>query len=199
MSRSPALVLQEILQLMQPGAAWSDDPESNLGLAMTALANGISRMEASCEALLPECDPRSTTQLITDWERMLGTDPCLPDPSTQTLAQRRLIAWWRYTDAGGNNAAYFIALAAFFGVTISIANVRRGMCGLLRCGSPLTPSPNQFCWIVTLPQSVVTRFRTGASMTGQSLGAIAASFVACLIAARAPAHTTPVFSYTGAA
>jgi uncharacterized protein YmfQ (DUF2313 family) len=200
MSRTQDQVLQEIASKFPTGNGWPIGTSSNLAKTFSGLAACMSDFEAAAEALLAEVDPRTGEYLLPDFQRCLGADPYGRDALALTEEQQALLAFQRWTARGGQSAAYFIAFAASLGVTITITQYRRNRLGILKCGMPLINHPQQFCWLVTMPNTNVTPFRTGGSRTGQALGAIDHNnLIEMAFQALKPAHTVVVFSYTGAA
>ena len=199
MARTAHQVLQGLLALLPSGWAWPDRTDSSLAAMLLPLADAIASYEAAGEAMLIEVSPGDATRLLPDYQRVLGGDACGRDALALSLAGQRTLAAQRWTARGGQSIAYFIGLAAAMGVAITITEVRSFRAGRSRAGQRCTPASEAFTWIVTLPATHVVKFRAGASVAGERLGAFAASLVECLIRHQAPAHTTPVFSYTGAA
>lgn len=71
------------LALLPPGRAW---PRFGLlGTLVQALTDEFSRVARRARDLVEEADPRTTRELLTDWERVLG----LPDCSAPTTLQGR--------------------------------------------------------------------------------------------------------------
>jgi uncharacterized protein YmfQ (DUF2313 family) len=197
MSRSSTDVLDGIRQTLPTGWAWPDSNDSIMARFFTPLAAMTSIFEGGAEQLLDEVDPRTADHLLADYERVLGPDPDGRD--TGLLSQRRLVAWQRWTQPGGQSIAFFQALAAVFGQTITITEFRTSACGRARCGAErCAPSPAQFVWLVTLPAAEVLTARCGAARCGNAAsGIIVPSPLVGPITRAAPAHTQPIFSYTG--
>ena len=195
MSRTSTEALADVMQLLPSGFAWPADQDSVMAQFLTPLAAMLSIFEASAEALLTETDPRDADHLLADYERVLGPDPDGRD--TGPLSQRRLVAWQRWTAGGGQSIAFFQALAATFGQTITIEEFQTSMCGRMVCGGVLAPTPAQFVWRVTLPASEVIPAICGAAICGNAaLGTIVPSPLIGPITRHAPAHTVPVFAYS---
>jgi uncharacterized protein YmfQ (DUF2313 family) len=198
-ARSTDDVMAELLALSPPGWAINKEPDSMFAAFMRPLADAISTFEKQAYEELIEVDPRAAVALLPDFERMLGPDPYGRDLTDVTQQQRQLVAYQRLTARGGQSIAYFVGLAASLGVTISITEKRTSVCGRSRCGADrLAPSPAQFVWVVTLPSTTVTKSYCGGSRCGaSSLGTITPSPVQPAILRDAPAHTQPIFSFTG--
>lgn len=195
MSRSAAAVLTEQLAIDPPGWVLPDDPASDWGKLMAAMAAGVAVVEGSAEALTFEVDPRAASLLLEDFERVLGPDPCGRYDLLTTLAERRLIAHQRWTARGGQSAAYFIGLCAALGVAATIETDVVTQCGF-ECGEEIVVSPEQFVWRINLPLIQEFDFETGEGVAGDFLGWLVPSLAECVIRRTAPAHTIPVIAYS---
>lgn len=110
MSLDAAAYARQLKALLPRGPLWALDVTSELHKLMLGLAEELARVDARSDALVEELDPRTTTECIDDWERMLG----LPDdafPAGASLAERRISATTKYASRGGATGAYFISVA----------------------------------------------------------------------------------------
>ncbi|WNJ89179.1 YmfQ family protein [Bosea sp. 685] len=199
MSRTPDQVQDGIVALAPRGWVWphvADNADESLFEALfRPLAKGLADIEATAEAMLEEIDPRTATLLLPDFERVLGPDPCGRDPSTMSLEQRRQLAHQRWTARGGASRAYFIALAAKRGVTITIFENRVSMADAAVAGDELIESPEQFVWTVNLALLGETIAKVDDAQCGDLLLDIILSDVECDIRRAKPAHTEVAFNY----
>ena len=195
MSRDRAAALTELLAIDPPGWVLPADPASDWGKLLSALAAGVAEVEASAEALTFEVDPRAANLLLEDFERVLGPDPCGRYDLVTTLAERRLIAFQRWTARGGQSEAYFIALCAALGVEATIDTDIVTQAGF-ECGDEVIESPEQFVWRINLPLIQEFDFETGEGVAGDFLGWLVPSLAECVIRRYAPAHTIPVIAYS---
>jgi uncharacterized protein YmfQ (DUF2313 family) len=188
------LHLRRLLGLLPPGRALPQDPAAEHTALLRPIAAEFAHHGQRIRDLLEEYDPRTATELLPDFERVLGPDPCgtaLP----LTLPERRRVVHARWTQRGGQSIAYFVGLAASYGVAITIEERRPFKAGASKAGHPVAPRACRFVWRVRLPATRAITFRAGASRAGQSLGRIVPVGVECPITRLAPAHTVPVFSY----
>ena len=201
MSRTPDQVMDGIAgSLLPSGWAWDHDRASNTVKSFQPLADFAAAFEARAEAQLLEATPRTSEEMLPAYERVLGPDPCLGDPAVLTFGERRTSASARWITPGDASVPGLIALAASYGVAITITEVRRRPCGVLKCGQALVPHPQEFTFVVGLPAAQVVPFRMGVSKCGDPLGRIVRNtLVECVIRRAAPARTVPVFSYGAAA
>jgi uncharacterized protein YmfQ (DUF2313 family) len=175
---------------------WPRNPASVHGQLLLALGQELSRIEGLGDTLISEAvDPGNAVMMLPDYERVLGPDPYGRDTSAMTIAQRQQIVLQRWVESGGQSRAFYIALAAVLGVTITIGEFAMPMSGVAQCGvAQCGQSPSEFYWTVSLPQTEVVQLECGGASCGDG-AYVATSPVQPVIAALAPAHTTPIFLY----
>lgn len=184
----------ELQGLLPPGAL-AREPAANLTRLLSVYAASFARVDALATGLIDEADPRTTVQLLADWERVAGLpDVCVGD-EPQSLQERRQWLVSRLTMRGGQSKAWFIALAASLGYAITIDECRPFVCGLSGCGEQLADATAWTVWVVHMPKPPTYYFVTGGSVCGESLGYISTSYVECLFKRYKPAHTTILFTY----
>ena len=119
---------------------WGDDDEtkpSNSSVLMRVV-RGLCRIwgdfEIRASKLLEmESDPRSTIELLPDWERNWGLpDPCYSEP--QSISERQLALVMRMTLWGAQSREFFIGVAAMIGYTITITEYRPFFVAMDGCG-----------------------------------------------------------------
>lgn len=195
--RSADAVLGDLVGLFPRGRAWARSRSSDFVRLFTGLGAAIARIEAAVATLRDEINPATATLLLGDFERCLGPDPCGLDGVGGEIGRRRLTAWRRWTWKGGQSIPFFVALAALYGVGVTITTVRPSQVGLVQAGDELIDSPEQFVWTVGLPFVGETDAIVGDLVCGDYLGDILLSPIECLFRRYAPAHTVVVFNYTG--
>jgi uncharacterized protein YmfQ (DUF2313 family) len=188
---------RQLLALLPPGRIWSRS-----GATLEALLSALGELFAGAHnrslEIIEEADPRSTVELIDEWERIVGLpDPCYTAPTT--LEVRRAIVVERLTRAGGQSPAFFVDLAASLGYTIEIDEYRPFQCGVSRCGGDLGGiDENRLYWRLRVTGPRVTYFQCGASVCSDSLGVIdEADDLECIVDRAKPAHMQLAFSYEG--
>lgn len=184
---------QALKDLLPPGAAW-EYKRTTLADVLDAQAKELVRIEARAAVLLKEADPGQASELLTDWERVLGLpDPCLT--TTQTATQRRAAARARYTMVGGASAAFFIALAASMGYTVTIEDFPTEA-DAIAAGISYTGDGWAYTWRVNVAAGTVTvPFQVGVSAAGDPLRSWGVEDLECTIKRYAPAHTIVLFAY----
>lgn len=188
--------LSQIQALLPPGVAWTREPDANLTQLLAALSEEFARTDLRADVLLEEADPRTTYEMLTDWERTLGLpDECVVS-AEQTLQSRRGAVVSRLTAIGGQSRAYYLDLAAAMGHTITIAEVRPSRAGVLQAGDELigTESTVHY-WQVSVPTVTTYAFVAGGSTAGEELGYWQPSELECVFARTKPAHTNIFWKY----
>jgi uncharacterized protein YmfQ (DUF2313 family) len=102
------------LQMLPQGQAWPKVTVSSvLFRTVDGLCNYWGYVDGRAGDLLEiESDPRTTSELLPDWERNWGLpDPCLPWPPPEDEETRRDWLLWKYTLLGGQSRAFFIDIA----------------------------------------------------------------------------------------
>ncbi|MFK0090636.1 YmfQ family protein [Pseudomonas sp. NPDC090755] len=187
---------REQLQALLPvGPAWDPELAPEVDAILAGMATELARIDGRVVDLVGEMDPATTTELLADWERVAG----LPDKCAGTLETtvqgRRNALLAKLTATGGQSKAYFIALAATLGYTITIEEFRPFRAGLAVAGGALTNGGWMFTWRVRAPEVTVIPFRAGRSSAGEQLRAWGNDTLECKIRKLAPAHTVVLFSY----
>jgi uncharacterized protein YmfQ (DUF2313 family) len=210
MSRTVQQVLAELLAITAPGdelpaempVVWTMSP---LGFMLprdatlwakwlTPLAVEISIYEMLLDQMLAEVDPATAQYLLTDFERVLGPDPYGRDAGSLTIAQRQQLAHSRWTGRIGARPADFIALAASFGVAITVdefQDLETNFYADDECGD----HPLEFTWQVNLPSTVLEFAEANGFSADDLVSSFDPSNVQNVIAAKNPAQMTVVFNY----
>lgn len=173
--RSAGDYLHALFALLPPGPAWSREAGTRLYRLLTGLAQEPARLEAAAWDLIEQADPRTSTALLDAWERVAGLTPA----AGATLAQRRAAVVGVLTATGGQSRAYYAAVAAAMGYSITITEYRPATV-LSPVNAPIYGVAWAFAW------RVVATAQTGAA-TPAALEA--------QINKIKPAHTVVYFVY----
>lgn len=196
MGLTAADYLAQLQGLLPPGPAWPGDPDARLTRLLQALADEAARVDGRAVLLVEEADPRTTAELLADWERVAGLpDPCVVAAGvTQSTAPRRAALLARLTTLGGQSPAYFIALAASLGYVITITEFHLHSVDDV-VDYPLYAAPWQFTWQVNAPLNTVFEL-TAADTVDDALASWSNAALECVINRFKPAHSLVLFSYT---
>lgn len=197
MGLSPEAMLRTLQGLLPRGPAWNREDASYLTRFLQAIADEFSRVDGRAKTLIEELDPRSTTELLSDFERLLG----LPDECTATIEitsqqqRRNEIVQRSITAIGGISRQYFIELAASLGYTVTIYEYRQFRAGLSHAGDPVSNGDWVHVWRVDAPEGVGQFFSAGRSVAGEPLAVYSDGVLECVINKRKPAETIVLFAY----
>lgn len=180
--------------LLPTGAAWPRDPAAVVQQLLGSLAAELARLDMRAAQLLAETDPASTSELLPDWERVVGLpDPCVT--TVQTVAERRQALEGRLTSVGGQSRRFFIDLAARLGYSITIDEFASASAATA-AGISFTGDGWAHTWRVNVPTAVaVTPFRVGAGSVGEPLRVWSNEVIECQFNRYKPAHTVVLFAY----
>lgn len=188
--------LEQQQALLPPGPAWPRDEDASLTRLLRGLADEFARVDGRAMQLLDEADPRTTAELLPDWERVAGLpDACVVAAGvTQSTSQRRAALTTRLTTIGGQSAAYFIALAAMLGYAITVTEFH------LQdvtddVNYPLYAPPWQFAWQVNAALASVFEL-TAIDSVDDPLASWSNVALECVFNRLKPAHSTVLFAYT---
>lgn len=205
-TESYLMMFQSLLPI---GQAWNRESGSSTTNLLTVMASEFSKIHGRGEDILNEADPRTTIELLSDWEIELG----LPDTCTggfDTIQERQSAVVQKFTMTGGQSPQYFKDVAAAIGYEIEIAEFRPFVCGLSECGLNENTQGNttliygitdqedmRFNWRVTVLGSRVTWFSCGVSELGKDHFAefTVANDLECLLNRIKPSHTNLIFAY----
>src|SRR5215831_18041119 len=125
---------QAFLALLPTGPAWPRHAWSTLAQTVFGLADYWGFVDGRAADLLEiESDPRSTVELLPDWERNWGLpDPCYSAP--QTISERQFALVQRMTLLGSQSRQFYIDFAKQLGYDITISEFRPFMVGIDCCG-----------------------------------------------------------------
>lgn len=194
MGLAAAAYLQQFYALLPRGKALSQDSDTNLHQLLLGICGEFARVDQRAAVLIEEADPRTTSELLADWERVAG----LPDECTelaQTVSDRRNIMVNKLTAQGRGDAAYFIGVAANLGYTITVDDGMAYEAGHQFNGVEITPSEWVFVWRVNSATTSIQTFKVGQNKVGDPLRWWGNELLECAIKRLKPAHTHVLFSY----
>ncbi|OLF55423.1 YmfQ family protein [Pseudomonas chlororaphis] len=188
--------LQQLRGLLPIGPAWSLEMAPEIDRILAGVAIEFSRLDARAVDLQNEMDPSGVSELVPDWEAIMGLpDPCLG--LNPAFEDRRLAVRRRLVEVGGQSRAYFIDVALSQGypnATISehrAPRMGRSRFGTARFGTWLA----QFMWTLNTGGRQRQGRRFGASYWGERFGSNPGDALECQIRQKTPAHTMVLFNY----
>lgn len=169
-------------QYLFGAAAPTNEPLGAGGEAGSGIAQAFADVQSAASDFTEvEAVPSTTAQLLPNWEFDYG----LPDTCTPlgaTLQQRRHALLAKIAAVGGASEAYFIAVAAALGYTITITEGTAG----------------SYTWTINAAAAGPTSlFRAGQSRAGDLLQRAGANAqLECVMNRIKPAHTKLLFAYS---
>lgn len=181
-------------ELMPIGEAWQLSEAAPLADLTAALAVEFARLDARAASLVEESEPRVASELLSDWERVLG----LPDPCVTTFQgnqERRQAITGRLQPALSPSRAFFIALATALGYEITIDEFR-SPAEADAAGISYTGEGWAHTWRVNVSSGTAIRsFNVGGGKVGEPLRTWGDEALECQFNRNKPAHTTVLFAY----
>lgn len=185
-------------QLLPPGLAWNQDPESVLQRLLSALSKALARVEQHSDSLCRETDPRQTYALLERWEDLLGLPDSCSLAGSQTVLERVQAIVTKLIDRGGQRRSDFIALAESLGYSnVTLTEYRARRHGRAHLGEPHGGDDWEQAWQLNLPNNLVVGRRYGLSGTGEPYRFWGDSQLECIANKRKPAGSILFFAYGG--
>lgn len=195
MRAKPADYLHQLQQLLPTGIAWPRDMEATLTKLLSALADSLSRSHNRTADLIDESDPRTTTEMLPDWETTLG----LPDAcsaAATTLQERRAALLAKLTSRGGQSRQFFIDLAATLGFEVTITEFGPFLAGVSAAGDACGTEEWRFVWRVNAPAETIHEVSCEEPCE-DPIRYWGNELLECAITRLKPAHTSVLFGYGG--
>lgn len=187
--------LQHLLALLPKGPAWPREPGTVLYAQLENFSEELARINLRIIDLISEADPRTTRELLPDWERVAGLpDPCVVNDS-QTVEQRQIALTTKLTLRGDQSRQYFIDLAAGMGYPDATIEEFLPMTCNDTCNDALYSEGDIWTWQINLPSDggiVYANCNSDCNVPLQSWGDEA---IECRINRYKPAHTVVIFAY----
>ena len=179
--------------LMPRGRVWPRDSDAVQTKTLSGCAPSYARLTDRANNLITDSFPASTYELLPEWEASLGLpDPCAGEAPTVQLRRAQVVS--RLTATGGQSIAYFTAVAAALGYSITITQFSPSRLGR-PFGQPFGGEAWAFAWQVNAPTFTVNRLQFGGSF-GSPFATWGNNVLQCELQTYAPAHTAVLFSYS---
>jgi uncharacterized protein YmfQ (DUF2313 family) len=135
-----------LLQLLPPGPIWRYEDGDEFYSLLQALSYALLRVESRGEDLVEEFDPRTTFELLADWERVLDLPGDNPSPAS-TLAERRAAVHAKLLGHGDPTVSFYEGVADGLGYGATVAHkLYSPFVPGSRAGDPLTNSEWAHSW-----------------------------------------------------
>jgi uncharacterized protein YmfQ (DUF2313 family) len=111
--------LSALQGLFPSGPAWPKDDTAPVTRLFGGLAVEFSRLDSRADTLVDEADPRTTYEMLPDWERIAGLSG-----GSLSVAQRQSDLVSKLVSRGGQTPAYYVAMGAALGLAVTITEFR---------------------------------------------------------------------------
>jgi uncharacterized protein YmfQ (DUF2313 family) len=185
-------------QLLPPGAAWTQDPDSLLQTLLRAFGEAMARAHDRADDLYREADAGEAFETLERWEAALGLPDECSIQGAQTIQERSAAVLARLIGLGGQSRPDFLALAEALGypdATITEYQARRH--GRASMGEPYGGEDWEDTWQLNLPASLVIQRRHGRAAMGEPYQVWGDSQLECVLHKRKPAGSILLFTYGG--
>lgn len=168
--------------------------QSTLTKLLRGIADGFDRLSQRATALLLEMVPSGSTELLPDWERVLGLpDDCATEISQSTEDRRKAVVS-KLAIQGSQSVSFYVTLLDALGYSVSVNEYPSfTFAGVT---PDLFTNPDwKYTFEVVAPAVSVRQFRAGQNRAGDRLISYGNQLLECTIERYKPAHTRAVFSY----
>jgi uncharacterized protein YmfQ (DUF2313 family) len=162
---------------------------------LSAFSQEFARVDQRIDDLIDEADPRTTLEMLPDWERLAGLpDPCVT--SEQTVEQRQSALVSKLTMQGGQSRAYYIQTAEDLGYPAATIEEYFPFTCESYCDEFLNSIADRHTWTIFLPSDGGFEVMTCESPCDSFLQSFGDEVIECRINQYKPAHTKVLFAYT---
>ncbi|MDD0853003.1 DUF2313 domain-containing protein [Halobacteriovorax sp. GB3] len=182
--------------LLPPGRAWSRESGTRLEKILLACTDEFRRIKLHAYKLVNETDPSQTSEMLDDWEKLLGFPDERSGPlELLSLQARKKLVYTYYTMTGGLTPQYYIDLLKNFGFEIEIDEPRPFRCGMSSCGDGLYNGNWYRTFFVVIKDVPRLYFSAGQSVCGDPLNEPVDNLIESIINRSKPSHMKAHFSY----
>ena len=184
-----------LVTLLPEGVAWPKEENTNLRKVLSGISVELERVDGrACDAI-EESDPRTTYELLEDWERTVGLPDKCSESIEQTLQVRRNAVVAKLNSRGGQSKEFYIDLAKSNDIDITITEPFPFRAGRNSAGDLLYGIEWLHHWIVNTGDFIGYEFRAGQSIASERLRVLANDYLECIIERVKPAHTVVIFNF----
>ena len=180
-----------ITKLFPRGFAWNG---KNLLKLKKGMAPEYVRADERADDLINELDPRTTDEMLPDWEELTAiNDSCSPVAEGKAERRRRVVE--KLTSRGGSSPSYFVRIAAALGIPVTIQEFQPFRVDRNRVEQHLNGEEwKNWFWVIA-PSYLRKLFRVDKNRVGDRL-VQTDSDLECAIREAKPANTEVFFKYT---
>jgi uncharacterized protein YmfQ (DUF2313 family) len=199
--RDAGAYARQFRQLLPRGAAWDFPIDGTFAGLIAGLAEEFARIDNRARDLIEEADPRTTLELLADWERVVGLPDNCSGEEPDNATERQVALHEKLTKLGAQNATAYKEMAARLGYAIDVIEHRPFRTGA-RVGDRVNSLPWTFVWTVNvrpfegwLEEATFIAHLKAGDPCGLRLRGFGALSLECVIERAKPAHTHVLFAY----
>jgi uncharacterized protein YmfQ (DUF2313 family) len=174
--------------LLPRGPAWNIEAGSTQAALCAAFTQIVGQSDADAIQIIADAFPETASAMLPEWNETLGIpDACFGPPASVTQNRQQIVA--KLIGTGGQSIAYFVGLAAAFGIDITISEFSALYTDTaIPAGMILAPADWAYTWRVNIDRNSVP-FISVASPVNAFLASQNLQALDCLLRRYKPAHT----------
>ena len=189
-----AMISADLLKRLLPPVAY-DLNAPVLGVELAAEGTAIDVAQLSGDRLIDEADPRVTSELLSDWERVLGLPDSCAGTALVTVSQRRDRLLDKLRKVRGQSRQFYIDMATRLGYAgVTVTEFRP-----MTCSDPCNMSVNgedwRFAWQVNTANALPIYSAQVGDPCNSPLRSWKSSELLCRLNKLKPAHTLVLMNY----
>jgi len=187
----------QLQRLFPKGRLFSFFSGSNHNALVEGIAIELARIDDRAEDVIAESDPRTTEELIDEWEAMLGL-PGECGSLAVTLQERRNQILSKLTLSGNQSKQFYVDIAVSLGYDIDVNDIIefRPFSAGSPAGAPIAnPDDWRHTFLINPQEFTVRYFKAGAGRAGDKILEFGDELFECLITEQKPAHALVLFRY----
>src|ERR1700733_12020231 len=160
-------LVDQIVALLPQGQGWPRSSAGYLWQTVNLFTGAYQRILNWADYAQQDTFPITAQDSVDVWQKSFS----LPDPPCPPLTpqQQKTQMIQRVENLGGQSVAYYVAMAARIGYTISITELTVPRAGLSKAGCASNGSYGDFTWVVSVANAALTEFRAGQNRAGDPL------------------------------
>ena len=197
-ARNTAADYGDVLRTLLPrGRVWTREDEGTQAAVLDALSFTAAGIDSSALTLIAAGFPATADQLLPEWDATLGLpDPCFGPFASDAENRQQVVA--KFIGTGGQSIAYYVALAASLGYTITVTEFFEHTV-IRDITVPIYGNDWPFTWLVTVTGTPPPHWHHVDDPVDDPLSEYIATpnenALACLLRRYAPAHTVVAFDF----
>lgn len=186
--------LQQLLRLLPEGPVWPRDIDSVIAKILGIPATALGRVDSRAADLILDMDPRTTDEMLGDWELAYGLpDECTDATNDPDIRRRRLVQ--KVVWQGGQSAPFFIALVESLGYAGATIDQFQPFVANSECDDAINGGGWNYAWRVNVPANATINTMNATSPCNAALATWGDDALLCILSAYKPAHTILFVAY----